>query len=384
MRQPNVALLLLIPLIGSAQSNEDFVIGETIHFESSVYGETRTVTVHKPRWYDETDIRYPVLYLLDGRANFHHVTGLTEFLGSSQRIPGLLVIGVENSNRDHELTTPRADPEYEYSNGGADRFLQFLNDELVPWTDQHYRTHPYRILHGHSLAGFFVVHALLSEKQPFNAFIAISPSLQYDDQHAVRHAEDVLSNGKNIDATLYIAVGNEGDTLLSGVRRLAALFDVDAPEQLRWTFERMASETHTSVANRATYSGLEFIFSDWHLPDALDAYERFGIRAIDLFYERSGERFGIVRSTPENVIVEEIVLPLIEANRSKEAAAILFRDTETYPPSQGIVEVLADEYDPLSADPVWEADFVRLVLDTFDDDQANAILSYFRPYSDSE
>jgi hypothetical protein len=366
------------------QSDGDFVIGETVEFESRIYGETRTVTIHKPRFYDETEFRYPVLYLLDGRANFHHVTGLTEFLGFAQRIPGLLVVGVENANRDRELTTPRSEPDYQYPNGGADQFLQFLNEELVPWIDDEYRTLPYRILHGHSLAGFFVVHALLSEQQPFDAFIAISPSLQYDDQHAVRHAEEFLNGGNSLDATLYMAVGNDGDMLLSGMRRLAALFDEDAPEQLRWTFDRMDSETHTSVVNRATYSGLEFIFRDWHLPDALAAYDRFGIEAIDRFYDRSGDKLGIERQTPELILIEEVVFPLVEANRWNEAVAIVFRDAETYQPSQGVVEILADEYSPASDDPNTEAEFVRLVRATFEDGQADEILGYFKPYSGRE
>ena len=37
--------------------------------------------------------------------------------------------------------------------GGADEFLRFLSDELIPWVEGQYRTASFRVLVGHSLGG---------------------------------------------------------------------------------------------------------------------------------------------------------------------------------------------------------------------------------------
>jgi predicted alpha/beta superfamily hydrolase len=43
--------------------------------------------------------------------------------------------------------------------GGADSFLRFIREELLPEVDRKYRTAPFRILMGHSLGGLFALHA---------------------------------------------------------------------------------------------------------------------------------------------------------------------------------------------------------------------------------
>jgi uncharacterized protein len=166
-------------------------------------------------------------------------TALTTFLAANNRVPGLIVVAIENTDRNRDLTTPTQNEVQGMSSGGADRFLQFLREELIPWTDDNYRTVPYRILLGHSLGGFFAIHALFSQPQTFDAYIAISPSVQWGDQHAVQHAETFLDATEQLNATLYMAVANEGGTLLSGMRRLAALFDERPRRGFRWAFEQL-------------------------------------------------------------------------------------------------------------------------------------------------
>ena len=91
------------------------------------------------------------------------------------------MVGVVNVDRVRDLTPEpgEADRKRYPSSGHADRFRRFLEEELVPYVDTHFRTQPFRILAGHSHGGLFAIHALLSG-DAFDAFIASSPSLYWN------------------------------------------------------------------------------------------------------------------------------------------------------------------------------------------------------------
>lgn len=169
--------------------------------EVSVFGEQRSFIVGLPASYEFSDTRYPVLYLLDGSQHFHYTTGITTFLSANQFIPQMIVIAVNNTDRRRDLTPPSQVPAEQQSmptHGGADNFRRFLADELIPWVDQKYRTHPYKVLSGHSLGGLFAVHTLATQPDLFNAYIAISPSMQWNAQHLVKQAEQYFSSTRRL------------------------------------------------------------------------------------------------------------------------------------------------------------------------------------------
>jgi hypothetical protein len=67
-------------------------------------------------------------------------------------------------------------------NGGAEAFLDFLADTLVPEVDKRFAEADTdkTILWGHSLGGLFASYALLTRPGAFPAFICSSPSLWWD------------------------------------------------------------------------------------------------------------------------------------------------------------------------------------------------------------
>lgn len=301
------------------------VIGEERSIHSAILKEDRRILIGTPTNYEQGDARYPVMFVLDGDGHFHYTTGLTKFLAWNGFMPGVLVVAIPNTDRTRDLSPPSRDPRAAQqmpTHGGAANFRSFIADELIPWVDASYRTRPYRILVGHSFGGLFAIDTLLTRPDLFNAYIAISPSLQWDDQHLVERAEAFFDATKELNSTLFMTAGNEGGALLGGVRKLSGVLDEKAPHGFAWQFEHMPAELHNSVPMRSTYQGLEFIFADWTLRDAFGTYESYGLDAIDGFYAKRDKKYGFDGGFPSQTIAQ-LAQRLLVARRLDDAAAVL-------------------------------------------------------------
>lgn len=321
-----------LPLVIAQQTNDPVTIGEWQSLESKVLDETRRFMVSTPSEYDSSEAKYHVLYLLDGPAHFHHTTGLVEFLVNNDLMPPTLVVAVANTNRNRDMTPELRDPnEREPTEGGADQFITFFRDELIPFIDENYRTSDYRILIGHSYGGLFAIHTLVHSPDTFDAYIAISPSLQWDDQALVSQAEEFFSQKEELAKSLYMTSGNEGFALTGGLLKIAGILEEHAPSGFEWGKRLMPEESHNSVVYRSTRQGLEFIFSDFSLktPEAL--YEAGGIEALHAFYSRASEKYGVERKLSHRVVLQT-VFKLLTQNRLGEARAVLEHDPENFPP----------------------------------------------------
>ncbi|MDO9518721.1 MAG: alpha/beta hydrolase-fold protein [Pseudohongiella sp.] len=282
-------------------SGTPVTIGEQLTIASGVLGEERTIIVGLPAAYDLDDSHYPVLFVLDGSDHFHYTTGITEFLGANQFIPEMIVVAINNTDRNRDLTPPSQDPmdqQFLPTHGGADNFQRFFAEDLIPWVEQHYRAHPYRVLIGHSFGGLFAIHTLTTRPDLFNAYIAISPSLQWNGQRLVEQAEQFFSETPQLPVSLYMTVGDEGGQLLGGTRKLAGVLDSAAPRDFLWQFDHMPRETHNSVPHRSTYQGLEFVFANWILRNPEQIYKQYGLAAIEQFHAFGDERYGTNRGIP--------------------------------------------------------------------------------------
>jgi hypothetical protein len=186
----------LVAVGARAQSQTDpLVIGELVHIRSNVLKEERELLISKPAGYSDSVDRYPVLYLLDGETHFRYTSGIVEFLASNDRIPEMLVVAISSGSieqRNRDLTPPSSaemDNRFSPGNGGADAFLSFVADELIPFVESNYRTRPYRVLVGHSFGGLFAIHAMMAKPKLFNAYISTDPTLTWNNGAVVAQAE---------------------------------------------------------------------------------------------------------------------------------------------------------------------------------------------------
>ena len=87
-----------------------------------------------------------------------------------QQVPEFITVGIYNTNRDRDML-PVEIPERD--SGGADKFLGFIEKELLPAINEEYRTTGYNLLYGASNAGIFGIYAEFSRPELFN--VVISP-----------------------------------------------------------------------------------------------------------------------------------------------------------------------------------------------------------------
>jgi uncharacterized protein len=343
------AVVLLISAAAIAQPATGAV--KTLTLKSAVLGEDRIVLVRTPVGYETNKVSYPVLYMTDGDAHMGHTASTIEFLTRNGRISDLIVVGVTNTDRTRDLTpvkstnkNPAGELQFPTS-GGADKFLRFFETELIPEIEKQYRVQPYRILAGHSLGGLFAIHAMISKPGLFNAYVAVSPSLQWENGEALKRAEDFLKNQKEMKVTLFVSIGNEPGAIGESFDSFKDLLSKTNIKGFEWQAERMADEDHGSVVLRSHYFGLRKVYEGWlGARDPKSGAVIGGLQGADAHYKKLSERFGYSIPVPENVI-NQIGYQFLFDGKPEEAIAAFKANVERYPASANVYDSLAEAYE---------------------------------------
>ncbi|MHC5066323.1 MAG: alpha/beta hydrolase-fold protein [Planctomycetota bacterium] len=369
MRNSILASFLFASLL-PAQEEAAITLGSKASLQSQILDEERAIQIYTPESYASGKESYPVLYLLDGPAHALHTLGIIQFLARNDRMPEMIMVAIGNTRRTRDMTeNASAEMGGEVSGGGADRFLDFICDELTPWVGERYRTRKQCYLIGHSLGGLFAVYALRTRPSFFDGLIAISPSMQWADQKSVAQTEDWLDSKPETKSRIYMTVGSEGMGLLGGTMKVAGLFSEKAPPGLRWKFVHMPEESHNSVPHRSTYDGLEWIFDGWNLHDPLATYDMGGWEAVEAHYAKVRGDLGYEAETPGSVAMD-VIFSMVSTNRSQDALAFLQeRDPKRYPVPPMLFPMIGSQMKK-NGDAEGELALLRIGLGRFPRNQA--------------
>ena len=257
-------ILTQISICSAQQKKSDFVIGEKISFESNVLNERKTIVVIPPYNYkDRPDEKFPVVYVLDPGNNLFATFGIVNYYSDMLKImPRTIIVGIVSNDREKDyLPAPSKE---QPTGGGADKFLRFINSELVTLIDSTYPANSERCIIGHSAGGLFAIYALENQPDLFNSFICIDPSLWYDNQSSVKAMPEFLINNKNIKKSIFISLSNEKEM---GVFTFIEVLEKYAPEGINWDYIHYKSETHNSLGFKSICAGFEMIYKNWKTDD---------------------------------------------------------------------------------------------------------------------
>jgi predicted alpha/beta superfamily hydrolase len=259
---------MLVPAPGAAQTGGNagpLVIGETFTLDSRSVGETRRINVYLPPGYAGAgDARFPVLYMPDGgiAEDFLHVAGLVQVSVGNGTMRPFILVGIENTERRRDMTGPtrnEQDKKIAPRVGGSAAFRAFIRRELMPRVKARYRTTDETAVVGESLAGLFVVETLLKEPDLFDTYIAFDPSLHWNDQGFVDGAAEDLRRRPELRKTLYLASSSEEMTP-GTMQRFADVLARNAPPGLRWQYEKMPEELHSTIYHPAALRAFRAVF----------------------------------------------------------------------------------------------------------------------------
>lgn len=247
----------------SVEKAAPLTFGETFTVNSRLLGETRRINVYFPPGYQESaGTRLPVLYMPDGgmAEDFLHVAGLVQVSVGNGTMRPFLLVGIENTQRRRDLTGPTEnenDKKIAPRVGGSEAFRKFIRDELMPQVKARYRTTDETAIVGESLAGLFVVETFLLEPDLFDTYIAFDPSLWWNDQKLVGEAGRLLRVRSKARKTLYFA--SSGDDT-EATQRFADILGKEAPADLRWHYEKMPDEKHSTIYHPAALKAFRAVF----------------------------------------------------------------------------------------------------------------------------
>ena len=353
-------------------SADQIVIGRTDSLYSEVLNETRSIWVYVP---DEAPggiygkSSYPVLYLLDGPGHFHAVTGLLNDLGNNGLVPRMVVVAIPNTDRTRDLTPTHldemsGDSSFVATSGGGEEFLEFMEKELIPYVEKTYPVTGYRTFVGHSFGGLTAVYALFSHPEMFSNYVAIDPSLWWDDRLLVKETDAVLEKPDLKGKALFVGVANtmeEGmdigrvreDTARTSehIRSILTFISKlesrqDSPLVFGWKY--YPEDDHGSVPLITEYDAFRFLFP-WYRLRGLDSFFREDaaddpeplLQALEAHYSVVSEHFGytVLPSEPE---VNSLGYNLMSANKPSMARAMFELNIRNYPESANVYDSMGD------------------------------------------
>ena len=219
--------IYLLVLIGSIlmvkqQAIAQTTVSQTEQFQNRIVDSIFSKTLNENRdfwvrlpdnFQPDNDEKYAVIYLMDG---FSLESSLEAVYDNywGHYLPHMILVGISNrSNRTRDLTTSqikmRRGIAMDNETGGAETFTKFMEKELIPYIDSKHPTSGYRTLIGHSYAGLFTINILINHKHLFQNYIAIDPSLDWDDQKLLKEAKEKLSTESYEGKSLYVSLAAE-------------------------------------------------------------------------------------------------------------------------------------------------------------------------------
>lgn len=266
-------IFLLLPL--AIRSQEDIYIGNKYKIYSDSLQENREYWVYLPEDYSQNKHQsYSVIYLLDGDLFFHSLVGISKTLSSGRGNfrDSHIIVGVLNTDRTRDMTptatTLGRDGKSLFfdspQGGGSEKLHHFLVKELRTVIDNTFRTSGTNILIGHSYGGLFTINTFLHHPEEFDSYIAIDPSLWWDNGRLVNEASSLIEGKDFSGKSLYIGIASKKrtdriDIHLQKVHHL--IFEIlPKAKNLNFSSKSFPEENHGTVAIPGIYDGFKHIF----------------------------------------------------------------------------------------------------------------------------
>ncbi|PIF30826.1 hypothetical protein CLU81_1277 [Flavobacterium sp. 9] len=371
-----VSFFMLLTSFALAQKKDKIEIGIVDSIASKVLNENRKIWVHLPKSAQNNGFakqKYPVVYVLDGDGHFSSVVGIIEEMSEvngNTNCPEMIVVGITNTNRNRDLTPTHSDIDLPFvpknlseQSGGGEKFVEFLEKELIPYINNKYPAAPYKTLIGHSFGGLTAINILTNHSNLFNSYIAIDPSMWWDHQKFLAETQKKLANKDLTNISLFMAAANTMDDNMNVVkvrkdttaftRHIRGILDLNdffvrnKKSNLNYDYKYYNDDNHGSVPLIATYDGLRFIFKfnqlKLSIPEQIN-FDKTVFAKIEKHFDNVSKHLGYKVAIPENTVNSYGYMSL--GKKDMDLAGYLFKlNVVNYPESPNVYDSLGDFYE---------------------------------------
>lgn len=255
------------------KAQKPFVIGEIKEVQSKILNEQRTLNIYLPEGYDKDTAKYSVIYLLDGGSDedFIHIAGLVQFNSFEwiNRVPKTIVVGISNTDRKRDFTYPSTIKEEQKTyptTGGSEKFISFIETELIPFIKANYKVNTNATLIGQSLGGLLASEILLKKPALFSHYVIVSPSLWWDNGSLLNYKSDLLKSASN-KTSVHISVGKEGKglgntnrTMEEEAKLLSQKVEALKNKNIKVKFDYLPEEDHATILHQAVINAFKWLY----------------------------------------------------------------------------------------------------------------------------
>lgn len=335
--------------------------------------EKRKILISVPEKYDGSpEKKYPVVYVLDGDTHFLYVSGLVRQLALNSLSPEMIVVAIPNTDRTRDLTPTHVahisgDSAWAKYTGGAETFIKFIENQLIPYVNSHYPANNYRTLIGHSFGGIFVMHLLRYHPELFNNYLSVDPSLWWDEQGQLRESLNWLDTAKLKNKYLYVAIANTmskgqrfedmpKDTSRSTVHIRSIIEFVNKAkskkvEGLTFNSKYYPDDDHGSVNMPAEHDAIRDMFSWFKFTGGDQKYFEDSTLTVTAIVKRITDHYDNVSANmgytvkPPADMVNQYGYAFMRRSAYPKALALFELNRKNYPNSASPYETLGEYYE---------------------------------------
>ena len=295
-------------------------LGRTASLQSEVLNKAIPLSIQLPENYDSSKKNYPVLFMLDAdyRSRFAMLASTLDYMGENGQIPEIILIGVDIPEGNSILLPTRADKDTTIPDG----YIDFFENELLPYVDATYRTAPFKVLYGASNSGFFSIYLMLNKPRLFNSYFASSPSLR----HIPEVIQEKFKEGPLKTLTekrfLHIIYSDDED-LADHVSNFTRVLEEHKPEPFSYKVDELVNQGHVPAADFVQF--LLALYPDFNPIEDLDTSDK-----ITQHFDRLSKRYGYEIQPPIPMIFNLGVKAVIDKN-FVTAEKIFQYGIQTYP-----------------------------------------------------
>ncbi|CAM3306789.1 alpha/beta hydrolase [Zobellia roscoffensis] len=258
-------ILLLSSLLFSCSNDDDSfdVIGKKEQFvvTSSVINDSYPVYVFLPENYNANS-KHQLIIALDGDTRFNTIAGIISDKVQKESIPPCILVAVGNNKQRNRDYTPTV---YAHGSGGAEKFYQFIKNEVIPELESRYSIDPSnnKTLIGHSFGGLFTQYVMAQERasNPFNKFISSGTSYWYDAGVIFEFEESYANTHKDLEVKFYNGMGTlEGGVMLASFAEMNQRLNSRNYPNFKHRSELIEKSGHSGSTSEIFKKGLDYVF----------------------------------------------------------------------------------------------------------------------------